>query len=123
MLLSPFTRRSGSMPLHHAETALHRRLEPGEHVVLYDRATGEHLTAVVADVADDCYRLRVGTRITATEAASRVVPAAPSCEGWLSTGDIVALLAAARRAERDIAAALAELEGGDRADLRTASTT
>lgn len=109
--LSPFTRRSRSFAVSHAEQGLLRGLEPGEHVVVHDPDADEHFTAVVADIAfelaDTSYRLEIGTRITAAEADEWLAP--PRGDDRLTTQDIVALLEALRRSERDVSAALADL--------------
>jgi hypothetical protein len=109
--LSPFTRRSRSLAVSHTGTGLQRGLEPGEHLVVHDPEADEHFTALVADIAfeltDTSYRLEIGTRITAAEAADCVAP--PTAEERLTTQHIVALLAELRRSERDVSAALAEL--------------
>lgn len=112
MVLSPFTRRSRSLAVSHVQQGLTRGLEPGEHVLVHDPAAGEHFTAKVADIHfeldDTDYRLELGTRITAAEAAEWLVPSS-AAEDRLTTRDIVDLLAELRRSERDISAALAEL--------------
>lgn len=109
--LSPFTRRSRSFAVSHVEQGLLRGLEQGEHVIVHDPEADEHFTAVVADVefelADTSYRLEIGTRITAAEADEWLAP--PQGDDRLTTQDIVALLEALRRSERDVSAALAEL--------------
>lgn len=109
--LSPFTRRSRSLAVSHTDAGLGRGLEPGEHLVVHDPVADEHFTAVVADIAfeltDTSYRLEIGTRITATEAAECLAP--PTEDERLTTQDIVALLAELRRSERDVSAALADL--------------
>ncbi|MBU2694737.1 MULTISPECIES: hypothetical protein [Pimelobacter] len=109
--LSPFTRRSRSFAVSHVEQGLIRGLEPGEHVVVHDPEADEHFTAVVADIAfepaDTSYRLEIGTRITAAEAEEWLAP--PQGDDRLTTQDIVALLEALRRSERDVSAALADL--------------
>ena len=109
--LSPFTRRSRSLAVSHVGAALRRGLEPGEHLVVHDPEADEHFTAVVADVAfelaDTSYRLEIGTRITAAEAAEWLAPS--TADERLTTQDIVALLAELRRSERDVSAALADL--------------
>ncbi|HWI44275.1 MAG TPA: hypothetical protein VNS81_11710 [Nocardioides sp.] len=110
--LSPFTRRSRSLAVSHVQQGLSRGLEPGEHVLVHDPETGEHFTAKVADVHFDLddtgYRLEIGTRITAAEAAEWLAPSDPAADR-LTTRDIVDLLAELRRSERDISAALAGL--------------
>lgn len=109
--ISPFTRRSRSIGVSHHAAGLTRGLEPGEHLVLHDPIADEHFTAIVADVefelTDTSYRLEIGTRITAVEAAECLAP--PTDDERLTTQDIVALLAELRRGERDVTAALAEL--------------
>ena len=109
--LSPFTRRNRSFAVDHRGSGLSRGLEPGEHLVLHDPWDNEHFTAIVADVdftlTDTTYRIEVGTRITAAEAAECVAP--PAADGRLTTQDIAALLADLRRSERDVSAALAHL--------------
>lgn len=109
--LSPFTRACRSLAVSHHEQGLPCGLEPGEHVLVHDPATGEHISAVVADIhfelEDTSYRLTLGGRITAGEAADWLAPALD--EDRLTTGDLVALLADLRRSERDISAAMAEL--------------
>jgi hypothetical protein len=109
--LSPFTRRSRSLAVDHGGLGLDRGLEPGEHLVIHDPVADEHFTAVVCDItfelADTTYRLEIGTRITAAEAAERVGP--PTDDARLTAQDIAALLADLRRGERDVAAALDEL--------------
>ena len=113
LVLSPFTRRSRSVAASHVAQGLRRGLEPGEHVLVHDPEAGEHFTAVVADVRfeleDTGYRLELGTRVTAAEAAEWLDPAPETDAERLSTRDIVDLLAELRRGERDISAALADL--------------
>lgn len=108
--LSPFTRRSRSLSVSHRAHHLDRGLEPGEHVLIHDPVADEHFNAVVADIHldldDTAYRLTVGGRITAVEAAEWMAPADLD-EDALTTRDIVDLLAELRRGERDISAALA----------------
>lgn len=107
--LSPFTRRSRSLSVSHRAHDLGRGLETGEHVLIHDPIADEHFNAVVADIHfdldDTAYRLTVGGRITAGEAAEWMAPAAD--DNALTTRDIVDLLAELRRGERDISAALA----------------
>lgn len=109
--LSPFTRRSRSMAVSHIAAGLSRGLEPGEHLVLHDPVSDEHFTAVVADIefelTDTTYRVEIGTRITAGEAAECLAPS--GADERLTMPDMVALLAALRRNERDVSAALAAL--------------
>lgn len=109
--LSPFTRRSRSLAVSHQAHDLARGLEPGEHVLVHDPVVDEHFNAVVADIhydlSDTTYRLTVGGRITAGEAAEWLAPATD--DETLTTRDIVDLLAELRRGERDISAALAGL--------------
>lgn len=109
--VSAFTRRCRSLAVSHVEQGLARGLDPAEHVIVLDPGTNEHYTAVVADVTfeatDTGYRLELGTRITAAEAADWLSPT--SHEDQLTTRDIVDLLAELRRGERDIALALANI--------------
>lgn len=111
--LSPFTRRSRSLALSHVEQGLPRGLEPGEHVLVHDPAADDHFTAVVADIDftldDTCYRLELGTRVTAAEAAECLAPATDGSDDRLTTRDVVGLLAELRRSEREVTAALAAL--------------
>ena len=110
--LTPFTLRSRSVGVSHVGSGLERGLDLGEHVLLHDPATGVHHTAVVADIdfelEDTTYRLELGTRITAEEAAEWDLPAGRPGE-WVSTRDIVELLGALRRNRADVETALAEL--------------
>lgn len=110
--LSPFTRRSRSLAVSHVGQGLTRGLEPGEHLLVHDPVTDEHFTAVVADVhfelADTVYRLQLGTRITAAEAAEWLAPV-DAGEDHLTTREMIDLLAELRRNEREVSAALAEL--------------
>lgn len=109
--LSPFTRRSRSLAVRHRGHDLSRALEPGEHVLIHDPDAEEHFNAVVADIHfdldDTTYRLTIGGRMTAAEAAEWMAPAGD--DETLTTRDIVALLAELRRGERDISAALADI--------------
>lgn len=113
--LSPFTRRSRSFAVSHVAQSLDHGLEQGldlgEHVLVHDPASDEHFMGVVADVhfelEDTTYRVELGGRITAAEAAEWQAP--PQDDAVLSTGDIVALLNELRRGEQDISAALAGL--------------
>lgn len=110
--LSPFTRRSRSLGVSHVEQGLIQGLEPGEHVLVHDPVADEHFRAVVADVefelTDTSYRIEIGGRITAAEAAEWLTPTG-GADGHLTTGEIVALLDELRRSERDVTAALATL--------------
>ncbi|WP_435768346.1 hypothetical protein [Nocardioides sp. SYSU DS0651] len=112
--LSPFTRRSRSLAVSHVEQGLSRGLEPGEHVLVHDPVADEHFTAVVADIHfelhDTGYRLELGTRITAGEAAEWLEPRPAADEDRPTTRDIVDLLAELRRSERDVSAAMADLK-------------
>lgn len=109
--LSPFTRRSRSLAVSHQAHELSRGLEPGEHVLIHDPVADEHFNAVVADIHfdldDTSYRLTVGGRITAGEAAEWMAPSLD--DDNLTTRDLVDLLAELRRGERDISAALADI--------------
>ena len=109
--LSPFTRRSRSIAVSHVGHALTRGLEPGEHLLVHDPVADEHFTAVVADIhfelADTSYRLQLGARITAEEAAEWLAPVAAGGDR-LTTRDMIDLLAQLRRSERQVSAALAE---------------
>lgn len=108
--LSPFTRACRSLAVSHREQGLPHGLEEGDHVLVLDPASGEHFTAVVADVhfdlEDTVYRIGLGARITAEEAAEWLAPALQ--EDHLTTGDLVALLSELRRSEREVSAALAD---------------
>ena len=110
--LSPFTRRSRSLAVSHVDQGLTRGLEPGEHLLVHDPVTDEHFTAVVADIhfelTDTGYRLQLGARITAAEAAEWLAPV-DAGEDRLTTRDMIDLLAELRRNEREVSAALAEL--------------
>lgn len=109
--LSPFTRACRSVPISHGDHGLTHGLDLGEHVLLHDPVADEHFSAVVADVGfgldDTTYRLEIGARITAEEAADWSAPALE--KDHLTTGDLVALLCDLRRSERDISTALADL--------------
>ncbi|HWJ67791.1 MAG TPA: hypothetical protein VNT31_14035 [Nocardioides sp.] len=117
--LSPFTRRSRSFAVSHVAQSLdhglghglEHGLDLGEHVLVHDPASDEHFMGVVADVhfelEDTTYRVELGGRITAAEAAEWQAPRQD--DEVLSTGDIVALLNELRRGEQDISAALAGL--------------
>lgn len=110
--LSPFTRRSRSLAVSHVDQALTRGLEPGEHLLVHDPVTDEHFTAVVADIhfelEDTGYRLQLGTRITAAEAAEWLTPSNAD-DDRLTTRDLIDLLAELRHSEREVSEALAEL--------------
>lgn len=114
--LSAFTRRSGSLAVGHVGAGLTCGLEPGELVLVHDRSDGADFTAAVADIdfelADTVYRLELGTRITAAEAAAWLAPQpveAPA--GHMSTQRLVGLLGELRRRERALAEFLAERRG------------
>jgi hypothetical protein len=111
--LSPFTLRSRSLRVSHVESGLPCGLDLGEHVLVHDPAAGLHHTAVVADVDfeldDTTYRLELGTRITAEEAAEWMLPADDRPEDRVTTRDIVELLGALRRSSSDVETAFAEL--------------
>ncbi|MFC5728533.1 MULTISPECIES: hypothetical protein [Nocardioides] len=110
--LSAFTHRSRSLTVSHVDQALSRGLEPAEHLIVHDPVTNEHFTAVVADIhfelADTSYRLELGTRITATEAAEWLAPSVAG-DDRLTTRDLIDLLAELRRSEREVSEALAEI--------------
>ena len=111
--LSPFTRRCRSIGVSHHAHGLERGLEVGEHVLVHDPVADQHFCAVVADIEfellDTSYRLELGGRITAEEAADWMEPVRD--DKRLSTRDLVDLLADLRRGEREMSAALAELNG------------
>ena len=110
--LSPFSRRSRSLAVSHVAVGLSRGLEPGEHVVIHDPTEGSDFTAAVADIhfglEDTVYRLELGTRITAEEAAAWTAPTVVDHDGRVSARQMVELLGELRRRER----ALQELLGG-----------
>jgi hypothetical protein len=109
--LSPFTRACRSLAVTHGDHDLAHGLDQGEHVLVHDPVADEHYSAIVADVsfdlAETTYRLEIGGRITAREAADWSAPSLE--EDHLTTGDLVALLSELRRSERDISTALADL--------------
>lgn len=111
--LSPFTLRSRSLRVGHVGSGLTAGLDRGEHVLVHDPATGADHTAVVVDIdfelEDTTYRLELGTRITAAEAAEWLLPADDRPADRVTTRDIVELLSALRRSSSDVETALAEL--------------
>lgn len=110
--LSPFSRRSRSLAVSHVVSGLSRGLEPGEYVVVHDPADGTDFTATVADIhfelEDTVYRLELGTRITADEAAEWVAPSGPDDDGHVSTRQLMDLLGELRRRERALQEFLGE---------------
>ena len=107
--LGDFTRRSRSVVLAHTATALRRGLEPGEEVLLRDRHLG-YFAARVADIdfelADTVYRLELGVRMSADEAARwaarPLVPAAAP----VSREELLDLLGQVRTTARTLESAL-----------------
>jgi hypothetical protein len=81
--LSEFVLRSRSTVVSHVDAGLTRGLEPGEAVVLQDRARG-HYAAEVVDLdfapTDTLYRLRIGVRLGVEDALERLRGAAPTGE-------------------------------------------
>jgi hypothetical protein len=115
--LSDFTLRARSMLVSHVATSLARGLEPGEHVLLHDRARG-HFSASVADVgfepADTLYRIRIGVRLTDEEAGERRRRETASAVDGLTKQDVLDLLGELRSAGRSLPAA-----GRHRPETRT----
>lgn len=112
--LTAFTRRSRSLAVSHVAAGLARGLEPGEFVLVHDPADAAHFTATVADIDfeldDTVYRLELGTRVTAAEAAEWLAPEPDPSTGQVSTRQLMDMLGELRRRER----ALDELLGGIR---------
>lgn len=110
--LSQFSRRSRSVAVSHVASGLSRGLEPGEYVVVHDTSDGADFTAAVADihfeVDDTVYRLELGTRITAEEAAEWLAPPVTDDEGRVSTRQLMDLLGELRRRERALQEFLGE---------------
>lgn len=103
--LSAFTRRSGSVAVSHVGAGLTRGLEPRELVLVHDPSDGADFTAAVADIDfeldDTVYRIEIGTRITAAEAAEWLAPPPVDApEGHVSAQRLVALLGELRRREQ-----------------------
>lgn len=109
--LSRFSRRSRSLAVSHVASGLSRGLEQGEYVVVHDPADGVDFTATVADIhfelEDTVYRLELGTRITADEAADWLAPTVPD-DGRVSTRQLMDLLGELRRRERALQEFLGE---------------
>lgn len=115
LALTAFTRRSRSVTASHRAAGLSRGLEPGEFVLVRDPADDEHFTATVADIhfelEDTVYRLELGTRVTAGEAAEWLSAAVePAVGGRVSARQLMDMLSELRRGER----ALEELLGSAR---------
>lgn len=111
--LTPFTIRSGSLRVSHVASHLTRGLDHGEHVLVHDPVTGVDHTAVVVDVdfelEDTTYRLELGSRISAEQAADWSRPDGSLPADWVTTSDIVELLGALRRSSESVETAFAEL--------------
>jgi hypothetical protein len=111
--LTPFTIRSGSLRVSHTASLLSRGLDHGEHVLVHDPASGADHTAVVADVdfelEDTTYRLELGSRISAEQAADWSRPDGSLPAEWVTTSDIVELLGALRKSSASVETAFAEL--------------
>lgn len=113
--LSGFSQRSRSFAVSHLASGLQRGLDHGEQVVVRDTATGEHYTAAVVEIGfepeDTTYRLELGTRITAGEAAEWLAtgPVTPA-DGRVTTQELVELLAELREGRRRLRDAI-EREG------------
>jgi hypothetical protein len=111
--LSPFSRRSRSLAVSHVACGLRRGLEQGEYVVLHDPVDGTDFTASVADIGfeleDTVYRLELGTRITADEAAEWQAPATDEADAPMSTRRLMDLLGELRRRERALQEVLGEI--------------
>lgn len=112
--LSDFSLRRRSVRISHVAADLLRGLEPGEQLVLHDRAHG-YFTGHVADLdfepADTVYRVEIGVRLTEHEALERMRGTLASGEGQITRQDLVDLLGqlrgtlAARPAQQPSAAA------------------
>lgn len=116
LALSEFSRRSRSLAVSHAASALSRGLDLGEYVVVHDHAAGPagaDYTAIVADVhfelEDTVYRLELGTRITPEEAAEWLAPATE--DGPITTSRLAGLLGELRSRERALQEFLGEMTG------------
>lgn len=104
------TRRSRSMLVRHAATALPRFLEVGEEVVVRDPVTEDHWSGTVVDVHEACgdpdrtdYRVALGVRLPEEHALARLGEVtgheALFSEEQLDVQDLLDLLGAVRRAE------------------------
>lgn len=103
--LTPFSRRSRSLAVGHVACGLPRGLERGEYVVVHDPTDGTDFTALVADLdvepEETVYRLEIGSRITAAEAAEWQAPAADDdASAPVSARRLMDLLGELRRRER-----------------------
>lgn len=104
------SRRSRSMLVRHAATALARRLELGEEVVLHDPATGDHWSATVVDVhaagsaTERAYRFELGVRLPEEHALARLGEVTGHeklfSEEQVDMQDLLDLLGAVRRTDR-----------------------
>ena len=110
--VGPFSRRSRSLAVSHVACGLTRGLEPGEYVVVHDPAADNDFTATVADIhfepEDTVYRLELGTRITADEAAEWLAPEVDEDDGRVSTRQLMELLGELRQRERALQEFLGE---------------
>ena len=100
--LSEFTRRSRSVEVPHRATAVRRRLEYGERVLVH--SDGEYRTAVVADIDfaldDTYYRLLLGGRVPPELAQERLDGTDPALSGRVSVHDIADMLARSGAGQR-----------------------
>lgn len=114
--LSAFTRRSRSVAVGHVAAGLSRGLEPGEFVLVRDPADGAHFTAAVADIdfelEDTVYRLEIGARVTAAEAAEWMAPEAEAAPGRVSARQLMDMLGELRRRERALEEFLGDVVRG-----------
>jgi hypothetical protein len=107
--VTDFTRRSRSLLVSHVATALPRGLEPGEVVVV--RSGADHWTACVIDIdftlEDTVYRLSLGGRIPADQAADLLADRGVDAHAVGSTGrsvevtDVLAMLGSLRDSGRE----------------------
>jgi hypothetical protein len=100
--LSDFSLRCRSLAVSHLAASLPRGLEPGEQVVLHDRARG-YFTAHVADFDfephDTVYRMTLGVRISREEAHGRILGRMAPAPGPLTKQDLLDLLGQLRASD------------------------
>lgn len=112
--LSPFSRRSRSIAFGHVGSGLTAGLTWGDTVVVHDPIDASWFLATVADLdfelEDTRYRLEIGARITASEAATWLAPVADEHDRVSAQG-LMALLGELRQRDRALQAVLTDTAG------------
>lgn len=103
--LNDFALRCRSLTLSHVASSLPRGLEPGEQVILHDRARGyfsAHVSDLEFELADTVYRLTLGVRLSREEALERFVGAPVPATGPVTKQGLLDLLGQLRAMNRTV---------------------